>query len=112
MRRDIDLINEAYNAVRRGKRLNEQFDDEEQVSQYSSGQVKIVDEYAFNQLLYDMQDDGGVDADEFFDLWVRCVGGESDFSLQDAIDAFGDAAGMVLEYDDGSNMVNLVDYAE
>ena len=74
--------------------------------------MEIVDEDTYYEMIEEIQDKGSMDADVFFDKWVKCIGGESDFSVDDAMDAFMDASEMKVKYKDASNRVAFTGYRD
>ena len=134
MKRDIDLLNEAYNKVRKqsqltegGKdgnfddyetdqmgRFNDEFDDDEDdepMSDYDAGKVRVGDVKAWEALLAAVEGDANIEADRFLQMWARSTKqNPAGLDLDRSIASFTSASGIGLAHDPTDNTLYVNDY--
>ena len=146
MKRDIDLINEAYRAVRKQSQLTEgrkdgnfddwetaqmrrfndpryfdgdytdEFDegddeDDEPMSDYDAGKVRVGDVKAWEALLAAVEGDANIEADRFLQMWARSTKqNPAGLDLDRCIKDFTSASGIGLAFDPTDNTLYVNDY--
>ena len=134
MKRDIDLLNEAYNKVRKQSQLTEgrkdgNFDDyetaqmrrfndpnygdedDEPLSDYDAGKVRVGDVKAWEALLAAVEGDANIDADRFLQMWAQSTKqNPAGLDLDRSIASFTSASGIGLAFDPTDNTLYVNDY--
>jgi len=134
MKRDIDLLNEAYNKVRKQSQLTEgrkdgnfddyetdqmrrfndpnyDDDDDEPLSDYDAGKVRVGDVKAWEALLAAVEGDENIDADRFLQMWAQSTKqNPAGLDLDRSIASFASASGIGLAYDPTDNTLYVNDY--
>ncbi len=134
MKRDIDLLNEAYNKVRKQSQLTEgrkdgnfddyetdqmrrfndpNYDDEddEPLSDYDAGKVRVGDVKAWEALLAAVEGDENIDADRFLQMWAQSTKQDpAGLDLDRCINDFASASGIGLAFDPTDNTLYVSDY--
>ena len=121
MKRDIDLINEAYRAVRKQSQLTEgredgnydEFDDDEPMSDYDTGKVRVGDVKAWDALLAAVEGDANIKADRFLQMWAQSTKqNPAGLDLDKCIKDFTSASGIGLAFDPTDNTLYVNDYQD
>ena len=127
------MINEAYNKVRKQLQLTEgrkdgnfddyetdqmrRFndpnygDDDEPMSDYDAGEVRVGDVKAWEALLAAVEGDANIEADRFLQMWARSTKqNPAGLDLDRSIASFTSASGIGLAHDPTDNTLYVNDY--